>query len=323
VGNLTGRGAPVNPNRDWTLILPDGTRRDPSWARVTPGRPRESLELAGTDQSPAAALRARWLHEAADADLRAAMQGGLEEANVSTSRGARVHELLRLHAIDGRSWELRPGQVLHLGTHPANDVVVGDDAGEIQAQVRWSSAERAPLLSARRGWRAVRLDDRPVLGAVPLRSGHFIEAAGERFRVEMVRGALLDLPELEAIDLLCPPPPQEDDGGSFPDRTWLSSVLKGLEAAKRTGVLRLVVDAQTAMIAFDRGRVVDAACGDLVGLAALEQVRVGTSGAWRFSPQQVVRPGPLDVSIGEFLRLGYWELARRRAIRTTDARTPA
>lgn len=313
MGNLTGNASPVN---GWTFILPDGTRRDPSWARLTlPGSP-ESLDDAGTDDESAAALRVRWLHAAADAE-----QGGAEEANVSMSRGARVHELLRLHAIDGRSWELRPGQVLHLGTHPANDVVVGGDAGEIQAQVRWSSAERAPLLSARRGWRSVRLDERPVLGAVPLRSGHLIEAAGESFRVEMVRNALLDLPEVEAIDLLCPPPAQDE--GSSSARTWLSSVLTGLERANRTGVLRLIVDAQTAMVAFDHGRVVDASCGDLVGLAALEQVRVGTSGAWRFTPQQVVRPGPLDVSIREFLRLGYWELARRRAIRMTDARTPA
>lgn len=328
MGNLTAPGALVNdegwPERNWTYILPDGTRRDPSWAHLTPSAPPESLDGGGTDDEPAAALRDRWLHPAVDAGSRRAAdpQGGLEGTNVSTSRGARVHELLRLHAIDGRSWELRPGQVLHLGTHPANDVVLDDDSGEIQAQVRWSSAARAPLLSARRGWRSVRLDDRPVLGAVPLRSGHLIEAAGERFRVEMIRGALLDLPEVETIDLLCPPPPQ-DDGSSSSSRTWLSSVLTGLEGARRTGVLRLVVDARTAMIAFDHGRVVDASCGDLVGLAALEQVRVGTSGAWRFTPQQVVRPGPLDVSIREFLRVGYWELARRRAIRTTDARTPA
>ncbi len=241
------------------------------------------------------------------------------------SRRLAVHDLLRLRADDGREWELRPGQTLHIGTHPASDVVVslddgeGPDGHELQAQIEWASPHRAPLLSARRGWRNVRLDDRPVLGAIPLRTGHVIEAGDEVLRVEMVRSAALELPEVEPIDLLVPPPPQEDAGGSA--RAWLKSVLLGLEGAGRTGILRLVVDGQPAAITFEDGRVVDAGCGDLVGLAALEQVRAGSSAAWRFEPRRVVRPGPLDLSIAEFLRLGYWELARRRATRKSDAGT--
>lgn len=239
------------------------------------------------------------------------------------SRRLAVHDLLRLHGEDGRTWELRPGQTLHLGTHPANDVVVRLDGGregdELQAQIEWASPHRAPLLSARRGWRNVRLDDRPVLGAIPLRTGHVIEAGDQALEVEMVRSAALELPEVEPIDLLAPPPPQEDADGAA--RAWLRSVLLGLESARRTGILRLVVDGQPAAITFEDGRVTDAGCGDLVGLAALEQVRAGTSGAWRFEPRRVVRPGPLDLSIAEFLRLGYWELARRRATRKTDAGT--
>ncbi len=241
-----------------------------------------------------------------------------------SSRRLAVHDLLRLTDDDGRAWELRPGQTLHIGTHPASDVVVtlGDgapDGHELQAQIEWSSPHRAPLLSARRGWRNVRLDDRPVLGAIPLRTGHVIEAGDEVLHVEMVRSAALEIPEAEPIDLLVPPPPQDD--GERSARAWLRNVLLGLESAGRTGILRLVVDGQPAAITFEGGRVVDAGCGDLVGLAALEQVRAGTSGAWRFEARRVVRPGPLDLSIGEFLRLGYWELARRRATRKTDAGT--
>ncbi|MCO5166299.1 MAG: DUF4388 domain-containing protein [Planctomycetes bacterium] len=236
-------------------------------------------------------------------------------------RATLVHDLLRLHADDGRVWELRPGCTLHIGTHPASDLVVElDDAAELEAKLAWASAQRAPLLSARRGWRRVRLDDRPVLGAIPLRHGQVlsIEGVGD-LRVAMVRSAALELPEAQPIDLLCPPPAQDD--GLFATRVWLKNVLLGLEAAGRTGVLRLVVDGQAAAITFDGGRVVDAACGDLVGLSALEQVRTGASGAWRFEARTVVRPGPLDLSIREFLRLGYWELARRRAARRSDAGT--
>ena len=240
-----------------------------------------------------------------------------------------VHDLLRLHAADGQVYELRPGHALHIGTHPASDVVVTLDQGardgdEVQAQVQWTSPHRAPLLSARRGWRNVRLDDRPVLGAIPLRTGHLIAAGDEVLRVEMVRSAALELPEVEPIDLLVPPPPQDDgalNDGALSARVWLRNVLLGLETVGRTGILRLVVNGQLAAITFDEGRVVDAGCGDLVGLAALEQVRAGSSSAWRFEARRVVRPGPLDLSIREFLRLGYWELARRRATRSTDAGT--
>lgn len=239
-------------------------------------------------------------------------------------RATLIHDLLRLHAVDdGRTWELRPGRTLHIGTHPASDVVVElEDGAELQAQVAWASAQRAPLLSARRGWRRVRVDDRPVLGAIPLRHGQVITIDGAvELRVAMVRSAALDLPELEPIDLIVPPPPQDD--GLFAARVWLRNVLLGLERADRTGILRLVVDGQAAAITFDGGRVVDAACGDLVGLAALEQVRTGTSGAWRFEARRVVRPGPLDLSIREFLRVGYWELARRRATRSDAGTSPA
>lgn len=282
-----------------------------------------SLPFTGTGGHTGGHPRARTLRPSAGVDrpaLRvlssqrlAVSAGGAGDATLARSH----HDLLRLVARDGRAWELRPGQVLHLGTHPANDVIARVDDDEVQAQIQWASPDRAPLLSARRGWRRVRVDERAVLGAVPLRNGHVIALGDQTLLVELVRGLGLfqALPALEPIDLLVEPPPQEDDPRRPTARAWLRRVLAELETAERTGVLRLIIDGRVAEVRFDRGRVVDATCGELAGLAALEQVRTGDVRVSRFEPRAVVRPGPLDESIREFLRVGYWELARRRATR--------
>lgn len=304
-GKLTAEDAPVNT---WTLIRRDGTRTPIERAPVTP--PRLAI-IPGGAATPAA-------FDVPSEDPALQPWGGVEGGAGEAAVAARAHELFRLRAGDGRAWELRPRQVLYLGTHAANDVVVSDPRGELQAQVRWSAPDRAPLLSASRGWRRVTVDGKPLLGALPLRSGQTLEVGDVTLVVESVSAFgedVLDVPMPEPVDLLCETI-ETDDGVDA--RAWLRKVLTGLEQARRTGELRVVIDRQTATLVFAQGRVVDATCGDASGLAALERVRTGAVGAWRFSPRACVRPGTLDVSMREFLELGFWETARRLATRRNN-----
>jgi hypothetical protein len=299
-GNLTADGPAVN---GWTIIRRDGTRVSASSSPLS--RPPLVLVPGGAATEAAAAITL----QVSALRTRAGAAGGAGEAGLVT----RAHELFRLRARDGRSWELRPRQVLYLGTHAANDVVVVDPRGALQAQAAWTSPDRAPLLSASRGWRRLLVDGKPLLGVVPLRCGQTIEVGETTLTVEAVSSSaadLIDIPTPEPVDLLCETADADD---RLDARQWLAKVLAGLEQARRTGELRVVIDRQTATLRFDRGRVVDASCGDAAGLAALERVRIGAVGAWRFSPRACVRPGPLDLSIREFFELGFWETARRLA----------
>lgn len=228
-----------------------------------------------------------------------------------TGRGAAVDGCVRLRCPGRPRLELRPGQQLRIGRHPANDLVLdGPDVSRFHALIEWDLAEDRPHV------RDLGSSNGTLVNGVPVERRHL--TAGDRIGVgarELVVEVRAPGPDPDRAALL-----PEDDGrvtawagtfhgdesrGAVRDRGALERLLLVLEQEARTGTLELrAADGARAAITFCRGRVVLARAGGREGMQVLCELLGLARATWRFSGELLLPSVPLDASIAELLRAG-------------------
>lgn len=199
------------------------------------------------------------------------------------------------------------GKRARVGRHAANDIVLDfPGASRFHAEVRWG--EEWPLVVDCCSHNGTLLNGTAISGPAILKEGALISVAdcAIRVRIESEAAPAL-LPDAEAAEEVTLFESEGARGGAFAAQRELHSVLLDLEADAETGTLEVeAADGRRRCLHFAAGRIAAASCGALTGLDALEKVIRVDEGRYAFSQRFEPVDGTIEVSIGDYLKAGYW-----------------
>ncbi|MGE0708479.1 MAG: FHA domain-containing protein [Planctomycetota bacterium] len=220
---------------------------------------------------------------------------------------------------EGKTWRAPVGTSLQIGRHPRNEVMVGGtDVSRFHATVRWEGQRL--LVEDRASANGTRVDGETISGPRELRGGELIGVGSHELAVRIEdpsAPALLD--DDEDDDVIDLPGGVLEQGHFASGRRReddqvlpsVADVLLGQERLRSTVVVELSHAAEKAEVVLAQGRLVAATCGERTGLEALERILHLPQGRFRVVARAVPTEGDLNVSVTEYLRLGYWEMRLR------------